>query len=120
LNKSVPEPSFLKIRIGHGSETALGPGKIELLLMIEQHGSISAAAKQMNMSYRRAWELVDVMNRCFDQAVVVSSTGGMHGGGAQVTDFGKALVSAYQQMLQKAMQAAADELQLISKHLKNN
>jgi molybdate transport system regulatory protein len=113
-------PSLLKIRINHAGNTALGPGKIELLLMIEQHGSISAAAKQMKMSYRRAWELVDVMNRCFDQAVVISTTGGTHGGGAQVTDFGKALMEAYQQILQKSAQAAADELHLITRHLRKN
>lgn len=111
---------LLKIRINHAGNTALGPGKIELLQMIEQHGSISAAAKQMKMSYRRAWELVDVMNRCFDQAVVISTTGGTHGGGAQVTDFGKALMEAYQQILQKSAQAAADELHLITRHLREN
>jgi molybdate transport system regulatory protein len=115
----MPSP-LLKIRINHAGNTALGPGKIELLQMIEQHGSISAAAKQMKMSYRRAWELVDVMNRCFDQAVVISTTGGTHGGGAQVTDFGKALMEAYQQILQKSAQAAADELHLITRHLREN
>ncbi|KQT42136.1 MULTISPECIES: winged helix-turn-helix domain-containing protein [unclassified Methylophilus] len=110
--------SLLKIRISHEGNTALGPGKIELLQMIEQHGSISAAAKQMQMSYRRAWELVDVMNRCFDQVVVLSSTGGTHGGGAQVTEFGKSLIGAYQQILKKSAEAAADELDLITRHLK--
>ncbi|HSI27932.1 MAG: winged helix-turn-helix domain-containing protein [Methylophilus sp.] len=111
-------PTLLKIRINHDGNTALGPGKIELLQMIEQHGSISAAAKQMQMSYRRAWELVDVMNRCFDQVVVLSTTGGTHGGGAQVTAFGKSLIDAYQQILQKSAQAAVDELDLITRHLK--
>ncbi|WP_229008833.1 winged helix-turn-helix domain-containing protein [Methylophilus sp. Leaf408] len=110
--------SLLKIRISHEGNTALGPGKIELLLMIEQHGSISAAAKQMQMSYRRAWELVDVMNRCFDQVVVLSSTGGTHGGGAQVTEFGKSLIGAYQQILKKSAEASADELDLITRHLR--
>lgn len=109
---------LLKIRISHEGNTALGPGKIALLQMIEQHGSISAAAKQMQMSYRRAWELVDVMNRCFDQPVVLSSTGGTHGGGAQVTEFGRSLIGAYQQIMQKSVQAAADELDLITQHLK--
>lgn len=111
---------LLKIRISHEGNTALGPGKIELLQMIAQHGSISAAAKQMQMSYRRAWELVDVMNRCFDQPVVLSTAGGPHGGGAQVTDFGQALVEAYQQILQKSAQAAVDELHLITQHLKKD
>ncbi len=118
LSKSTIPLSLLKIRINHDGDTALGPGKIELLQMIRQHGSISAAAKQMKMSYRRAWELVDVMNRCFDQAVVVSAAGGAHGGGAHVTEFGQALIAAYQQILQKSAQAAADELHLIAQHLK--
>lgn len=118
LSKSTIPLSLLKIRINHDGDTALGPGKIELLQMIRQHGSISAAAKQMKMSYRRAWELVDVMNRCFDQAVVVSAAGGVHGGGAYVTEFGQTLIAAYQQILQKSAQAAADELHLIAQHLK--
>lgn len=115
-----PSPSPLKIRISHAGNIALGPGKIELLQHIAELGSISAAAKQMQMSYRRAWELVDVMNRCFDQAVVVSAAGGSHGGGAQVTEFGQALIDAYQQILQKSAQAAADELHLITQHLKRD
>lgn len=114
------QASPLKIRINHEGNIALGPGKIELLQHIEQHGSISAAAKQMRMSYRRAWELVDMMNRCFDQPVVVSTTGGSHGGGAQVTEFGQALMLAYQQILHKSAHAAADELHLITQHLKKD
>ncbi len=109
---------LLRIRISHQGQTALGPGKIVLLQAIAQQGSISAAAKQMKMSYRRAWELVDVMNRCFDQPVVVSTAGGQHGGGAQVTDFGHALIAAYQQIVHKTTQAAAVELELIRQHLK--
>lgn len=114
------QTSPLKIRISHDGNIALGPGKIELLQHIEHHGSISAAAKQMRMSYRRAWELVDMMNRCFDLPVVVSTAGGSHGGGAQVTAFGQALMLAYQQILQKSAQAAADELHLITQHLKKD
>lgn len=111
--------STLKIRIQHQGQIALGPGKIELLQHIASQGSISAAAKQMRMSYRRAWELVDMMNRCFDEPVVVSAAGGTHGGGAQVTAFGERLIQAYQQVLEKAARAAADELQLITAHLKH-
>lgn len=113
----MPEP-LLRVRISHQGQIALGPGKIELLQAIAEQGSISAAAKQMKMSYRRAWELVDVMNRCFDAPVVLSMTGGQHGGGAQVTDFGQALITAYQQILHKTSQAAALELELIRQHLK--
>ena len=113
----MPAP-LLKIRINHEGNIALGPGKIELLQHIVQHGSISAAAKQMRMSYRRAWELVDMMNRCFDRPVVVSVAGGSHGGGARVTEFGQSLMLAYEEILRKSTQAAADELDLITQHLK--
>lgn len=109
---------LLRVRISHAGQTALGPGKVALLQAISECGSISAAAKQMQMSYRRAWELVDVMNRCFDQPVVVSTTGGPHGGGAQVTVFGQQLMAAYQQILLKTALAATQELETIRKHLK--
>ena len=66
----------------------MGPGKADLLDAIRQTGSISASAKLMKMSYRRAWELVDVMNRCFDLPLVQTSPGGAHGGGAQLTELG--------------------------------
>ena len=109
---------LLRVRISHHGQTALGPGKIELLQAIAQYGSISAAAKSMKMSYRRAWELVDVMNRCFDSPLVISTTGGQHGGGAQVSELGRALMAAYEQILHKTAQAAATELDLIKQHLK--
>lgn len=108
----------LTIRISHAGEIALGPGKVALLQAIQAQGSISAAAKQLGMSYRRAWELVDVMNRSFDLAVVDRSTGGSHGGGAQVTPFGLELLHHYLQLLDKATVAAQTELAFIHQHLK--
>jgi hypothetical protein len=65
-----------KLRVMFGTEIAIGPGKAELLAAIAETGSISASAKRLGMSYRRAWLLVDTMNRCFREPVVASATGG--------------------------------------------
>ena len=85
----------LQLRIYRDEEIALGPGKADLLAAIMETGSISAAGRKMGMSYRRAWLLVDTMNRCFKSPVVESSTGGKHGGGAQLTTFGEEILKLY-------------------------
>jgi molybdate transport system regulatory protein len=100
----------LKIRIPHGKESAMGPGKADLLEAIERAGSISAAARQMGMSYKRAWDLVDTMNRCFRQPLVATATGGSHGGGAHVTEFGHEILRRYRMAEEKANQCIAHEL----------
>lgn len=109
---------LLKIRISHGRHIAIGPGKADLLEFINEFGSISAAAKRMGMSYRRAWELVDTMNRCFDQPLVKTSPGGSHGGGAQVTAFGFHVLNCYRTLSIKAHDAAEQEINEIMAHLK--
>ena len=91
-----------RIRILFGSAFAIGPGKADLLEAIAKTGSISAAARSMKMSYRRAWLLIDTMNRCFRKPVVDTATGGKGGGGAQITNFGKTVLRAY-----RAMEAGA-------------
>lgn len=103
----------LKIRITCGSAIAMGPGKADLLEAIDACGSISSAARQMRMSYRRAWELVDVMNKCFNQPVVSSSPGGHHGGGAQLTEFGRYILRNYRDLVAKAHLAVELELHQI-------
>ncbi|MCU0868730.1 MAG: LysR family transcriptional regulator [Burkholderiales bacterium] len=85
----------------------MGPGKADLLMAIERTGSISAAAREMDMSYRRAWLLVDVMNRSFVQPLVTTETGGQKGGGARVTDFGRDVLGRYLQMEAQAAAAVA-------------
>src|SRR5471032_3039230 len=77
----------LKLRLMRDEEVAMGPGKADLLEAIAEAGSISGAARSMGMSYRRAWLLVDVMNRCFQKPLVHSAAGGAQGGGA--TDRGR-------------------------------
>ncbi len=113
---AAPLPSLprlkLSLRLMHNDEIALGPGKAELLTAIAETGSISAAGKSMNMSYRRAWMLVDVMNRCFKSPLVETAKGGSHGGGAWLTPLGKEVLAHYQAMDNATKQVAAAYLGL--------
>lgn len=88
----------LKLRIDFGEGRALGPGKVELLELVSQTGSISAAARSMEMSYRRAWLLVDALNQMFATPVVATRGGGAGGGGASLTPFGAEVIAAYRAM----------------------
>ena len=85
----------LTLRIDLGPDQAIGPGKIRLLEAIERTGSISKAGRALGMSYRRAWLLVDDLNKCFRQPVVSAQTGGTRGGGAVLTAFGATLIKHY-------------------------
>jgi molybdate transport system regulatory protein len=107
-----------KLRVMFGSEIAIGPGKAELLAAIAATGSISASAKRLGMSYRRAWLLVDTMNRCFREPVVASATGGTGGGGAQVTDFGRKVLASFSAMRSRVDRALDPELKRFSELLK--
>ena len=110
--------AYVKIRIPYNGVYALGPGKADILEAIQQLGSISAAAKSMGMSYKRAWDLVDTMNRSFIEPLVATATGGNRGG-AEVTEFGLQILNVYRQMQQKANAAINDELEGLHKLLKN-
>lgn len=107
--KAKKKSSHPRVRILIGAATALGPGKVELLQAIERHRSISGAAREMGMSYRRAWVLVDTMNRCFTADLVVTSTGGKGGGGAEVSPLGLDVVRRYHEMEAKAAQSVEAE-----------
>lgn len=96
----------LILETDQGEEIAMGPGKAELLAAIAETGSISAAARKMGMSYRRAWLLVDTMNRCFKTPLVSSAAGGTQGGGASLTLLGEEVLALYQQ-LETEVEAAA-------------
>ena len=87
-----------RIRVLFGSAFAIGPGKADLLQAIAQTGSISAAARSMGMSYRRAWLLIDTMNQCFREPVVDTATGGKGGGGARITPSGLTVLRRYREM----------------------
>lgn len=89
---------------------ALGPGKIALLESIEATGSITAAAKALGMSYRRAWVLLDETNRCLTRPAVETATGGSRGGGTRLTATGLALIREYRALEAEAMAAAVRRL----------
>lgn len=111
MSKSVAQllPS-LSVRIDLDSDSRIGPGKIQLLEQIASCGSISAAGRAMDMSYKRAWDLVDEINRICGQAAVVRQTGGKHGGGAELTPFGASLVERYRRIERAAVVAARKDL----------
>src|SRR5688500_1851207 len=85
----------LKLQLYCGDEIAMGPGKADLLEAIAREGSISAAGRAMGMSYRRAWLLVDTMNRCFRAPLVETHPGGGKQAGARLTAEGQAALVAY-------------------------
>lgn len=96
----------LKLQLMHGGEIAMGPGKAELLDAIGKTGSISAAARSMGMSYRRAWLLVDVMNRCFAEPLVETHPGGGKEAGAKVTEAGRRARETYGALVDMAQAGA--------------
>jgi molybdate transport system regulatory protein len=109
MPKSSELPS-LSLRIDLDDGGRIGPGKIALLENIERHGSISAAGRAMDMSYKRAWDLVDEINRICRQAAVERQTGGKNGGGAALTSFGEALVERYRRIERDAASAVKKDL----------
>lgn len=99
-----------RLRILLGADIAMGPGKADLLDAVARTGSISAAAREMGMSYRRAWLLVDTMNRAFRSPLVEAAKGGAGGGGARVTEFGLQVLARYRAMEFKAAASVAAEM----------
>jgi molybdate transport system regulatory protein len=108
----------LTLRVDLGSGRALGPGKIRLLEAIEKTGSISQAGRNLGMSYRRAWLLVDAMHNCFRDPVIAAQPGGAHGGGATLTSFGQQLVERYRAIEADALVATRKHLHDIESALK--
>jgi len=114
--RSSPVFPQIHLRINLAPGFAFGPGKAELLERIADTGSISAAARQMRMSYKRAWHLVDDMNRSFGQPVVETIAGGARGGGANLTECGKRAAKAYRSLQNKVRVSAARELATLTKY----
>ena len=100
----------LTLRVDFGTDRAIGPGKVLLLEAIRDTGSISQAGRSLGMSYRRAWLLVDDMNRCFREPVVTAQPGGAQGGGAALTAFGQKVVQKYRKIETEATAAAKPQL----------
>lgn len=96
----------LKLQITCGDEIAMGPGKADLLDAIAAAGSISGGARALGMSYRRAWLLVDTMNRCWREPLVATQPGGAPGSGAALTALGREVLAAYRALQRKAAEAS--------------
>ena len=112
------EDTSISLRIELGSDTLLGPGKAALLSGIRDTGSIAAAGRRMGMSYKRAWYLIDTLNKAFQEPLISASKGGRRGGGAILTSTGDAILESYLRMEQLASEAAAGELDLLASLLK--
>ena len=109
--------TVIKIRIDFDGDRYIGHGRIQLLELIGQHGSIAKAAKAMDMSYKRAWYLMDEFNAMFSDPLIERHHGGKGGGAAKLTPFGAELIRHYRDMEAKALSVFAKSLLSIEKHL---
>lgn len=109
----------LSLRINLDPDGRIGPGKVELLEKIAAHGSISEGARQMNMSYKHAWDLVEEMNRLFGKPLVAAQTGGRRGGGAQLTEVGLAVVARFRAIERAATSAAAQHMEALQAEIQS-
>jgi molybdate transport system regulatory protein len=100
----------VSLKIDFGAAGAIGPGKIGLLELIERHGSIAAAGRAMAMSYRRAWILVDELNRSFSAPLVATQHGGTGGGGAALTPQGANVLALYRALVTRLEAEGAGDL----------
>ncbi|HEY0940092.1 MAG TPA: LysR family transcriptional regulator [Steroidobacter sp.] len=98
----------ITLRVDFDSVHAIGPGKVALLEKMRDCGSLSQAARELDMSYRRAWQLLASLNQIFREPLVLTSTGGSGGGGTTLTEFGQAIVAAYRQF-EKETNARAEK-----------
>ena len=98
----------VKVRIDFDDAHSVGPGKIALLERMRDCGSLSQAARELDMSYRRAWQLLDSLNTSFNEPVIVTSIGGKGGGGSEITKFGLTLIDSYR-ALEKEMTGRAQQ-----------
>ncbi len=110
----------MKLRVVVGPGVGLGPGKAALLETIDQTGSISAAGRSLNMSYKRAWSLVEALNEHFEEPLVISSKGGRAGGGASLTPLGREVLDAYREMERLSEEAVDKLLRRLRRKLKTS
>ena len=109
------EPVFrFRMRIMQDETIAVGPGKVSLLEAVREHGSISAAARSLNMSYRRAWLLMDELNRALKSPATVSGHGGPSGGGSVLTPVGEEIIRLYRDIEKRAAAACAPEIRALT------
>jgi molybdate transport system regulatory protein len=111
-------PQVIRPRIRLGEAVLIGPGKIELLRAVAEHGSISAAARALGMGYKRAWSLLDELQRAIPVPIVETAAGGSKGGGAQVTAAGRELLKHYDELDLACRQAAEPALKKLDRLLR--
>ncbi len=107
-----------RLRVVLEPDIAIGPGKAGLLEAVRRTGSISAAGKQLGMSYKRAWYLVETMNRCFRAPLVEAVKGGRHGGGARLTATGEEVLRRYRRMEARTARTTATDLRALRRLLR--
>ena len=107
----------LSLRINLDPDGRIGPGKIQLLERIAACGSISAAARSMNMSYKHAWDLVENMNQVFGKPLVSAQSGGRNGGGTELTSTGLAVVDCFREIERAAHSAAEPHIAALQKEI---
>lgn len=110
-----PRQAGLSIRVDLGSGLQIGPGKIALLEAIGRTGSISAAGRALGMSYKRAWDLVEELNRRCELPVVTAATGGRDGGGTSLTGVGARLIDLYREIEHAALGASRPQMRELSR-----
>lgn len=115
----MPEPVRYRLRVVFGAVGMIGPGKAELLEHIAETGSIAAAGRRMGMSYKRAWQLVETLNEMFAEPVVHSTRGGPKGGGAVVTEAGRAVLAEYRALESEARRAGAGHVRRLQRMLRD-
>ena len=108
----------LKVSIVFDSGARIGPGKARLLECIRGTGSISAAARDMGMDYKRAWTLLDSMNQAFTEPVVSAAPGGARGGGATLTEFGAEILERYRRVQEQSEVVAAEDIKALKRRAK--
>ena len=107
-----------RLRVMRGKEVALGPGRVELLELIGETGSLRAAAVRMGVSYMRAWNLIRYSNKCFAHPLVEANRGGKTGGGATLTEAGRQVVGMYREMEKESQKAMSPAWRKLKKFLK--
>ena len=110
----------ITLRIDLDGAGSIGPGKVRLLELIEEHGSIRAAGSQLKMSYARAWSLVQELTAIFGAPVVNAAPGGKSGGGATLTTLGRQVIAAYRAAESKAEAAARSEVEKLRRRAAKN
>ena len=111
------QPHLIRPRLFLRNELLIGPGKVDLLMAVEETGSISAAARATGIGYKRAWVLLDEVRAACGSDVVATAAGGAGGGGASLTDIGRALIEQYQAIEEACSAAAAPHLERLGRAL---